>query len=68
MKTATREKWKGRWKQLKGTAKNLWGKLTNDELKKTQGNYEHMLGVLEERTGKTREELERQVKALFGPP
>jgi uncharacterized protein YjbJ (UPF0337 family) len=58
MATATRQKWEGRWEQLAGKAKSLWGDLTDDDLKKAEGDYERLVGVLKERTGKTREELE----------
>ena len=58
MATATRQKWEGRWEQLVGKAKSLWGDLTDDDLQKAEGDYERLVGVLKERTGKTREELE----------
>jgi uncharacterized protein YjbJ (UPF0337 family) len=46
MKSATRQKWEGRWEQLKGKVKSLWGDVTDDELTKTQGDYERLVGVL----------------------
>jgi uncharacterized protein YjbJ (UPF0337 family) len=61
MKSATRQKWEGRWEQLKGRVKELWGEITDDDLKKVEGNYDRMLGVIQERTGETLEEIERQL-------
>jgi uncharacterized protein YjbJ (UPF0337 family) len=58
-KSATRQKWEGRWEQLKGKVKSLWGDVTDDELTKAQGDYEHLIGVIHTKTGKTREEIER---------
>jgi len=54
MATATAQKWQGRWEQLKGKAKSLWGNLTDDELTETQGDYERLVGAIKEKTGKTR--------------
>jgi len=59
MATATGQKWQGRWEQLKGKAKSLWGNLTDDELLEAEGDYERLLGVVKEKTGKTREEIEK---------
>jgi uncharacterized protein YjbJ (UPF0337 family) len=61
MTTATKQKWEGRWDQLKGKVKSLWGNLTDDELTQVQGDYERTIGLLKERTGKSREELERMI-------
>ena len=30
----------GQWKQLKGTIKDKWGKLTDDDLDRIEGNYD----------------------------
>jgi uncharacterized protein YjbJ (UPF0337 family) len=59
MATATGQKWQGRWDQLKGKAKSLWGNLTDDELLEAEGDYERLVGVVKEKTGKTREEIEK---------
>jgi uncharacterized protein YjbJ (UPF0337 family) len=59
----TREKWEGRWEQLKGKAKSLRGELTNDELQQAQGDYQRLLGIVKEKTGKTRQQIERLLNA-----
>jgi uncharacterized protein YjbJ (UPF0337 family) len=61
MKSATKQKWDGRWDQLKGRVKTIWGDITDDDLKRVEGNYDRMIGMLEEKTGKAREEIERQL-------
>jgi len=63
MQTATRDKWEGRWEQLKGKAKSLWGNLTDDDLLQAEGDYQRLLGRIEERSGETREEIERRLNA-----
>jgi len=61
MNPSTKQKWEGRWDQLKGKVKSLWGNVTDDELTKVQGDYDHTVGLVKERTGKTREEIERMI-------
>ena len=56
------DKIKGQWKQLAGKAKAKWGKLTDDDLKVTEGNSEYLAGKVQERYGIARDEAERQVK------
>jgi len=58
MASATAQKWEGRWEQLKGKVKSLWGSLTDDELTRVEGDYERLIGVLKEKTGQSREQLE----------
>ena len=52
---------KGKWTQLKGGIKNNWGKLTDDDLKQVEGNREKLIGKIQERYGKNREEAEKEV-------
>ena len=53
---------KGQWKQAMGRAKESWGKLTDDELLKVEGNAQRLSGLVQERYGVTREEAEQQVQ------
>lgn len=53
---------KGKWKQLSGTVKEKWGKLTDDDLKVAEGNAEYLTGKVQERYGIAKDEAERQVK------
>lgn len=53
---------KGKWKQLKGHAKRQWGKLTDDDLDVAEGNREYLIGKIQERTGRARADVEREVK------
>lgn len=53
---------KGKWKQLSGTMKAKWGKLTDDDLQVAEGNAEYLAGRVQERYGLARDEAERQVR------
>ena len=54
-----RDEVSGKWKQLKGLAQQEWGTLTDTELNRTEGQRERMVGLLQEKYGKTRDEAER---------
>ncbi|WP_420003202.1 CsbD family protein [Arenibacterium sp. LLYu02] len=51
----------GKWKQLKGEVQNQWGKLTDDEVDRIQGNREKFVGLVQERYGIAKDEAERQI-------
>lgn len=45
----------GKWKQMKGRAKERWGKLTDDDLDEIQGRQQVLVGKIQERYGHDRE-------------
>jgi uncharacterized protein YjbJ (UPF0337 family) len=50
----------GKWKQLKGSAKQGWAKLTDDDLDYIAGTHDKFVGKLQERYGLAKEEAERR--------
>ncbi|MFZ0500576.1 MAG: CsbD family protein [Steroidobacteraceae bacterium] len=52
----------GQWKQIKGSIKEKWGKLTDDEITQLEGHSEKLVGKLQERYGLEREEAEREAR------
>ena len=57
---------KGQWTQLKGMAREQWGKLTNDDLDQIQGRSEQLIGKLQERYGDEKEKLEKEIDEFVG--
>ena len=55
----------GNWKQLKGSVREQWGKLTNDELDQAEGNREKLVGLVQEKYGKTKADAEQAVDNFF---
>jgi uncharacterized protein YjbJ (UPF0337 family) len=55
---------KGNWNILKGKIKQKYGNLTDDDLTYTEGKEDELLGRIQERTGKTREEVIREIRSL----
>ena len=64
MSDPTRQKWEGRWDQLKGRVKEAWGALTDDDLDVAEGDYEQLIGRIKERTGEAREAIRRRLDEL----
>jgi len=52
---------KGDWNQLKGNVKQKWADLTDDDLTHIEGSRDKLVGRLQERSGRTKEEVEREV-------
>lgn len=42
---------KGKWKELKGSVKEKWGDLTDDDVTGVEGKTEKLLGILQEKYG-----------------
>lgn len=52
-----KETLKGNWKQFEGAFKTKWGRLTDDEIREAEGDYDRLLGKLMERYGERKEEI-----------
>lgn len=52
----------GKWKQIKGTVKERWGKLTDDDVDIINGQNDQLVGKIQEKYGIAKEEAQRQVE------
>ncbi len=52
----------GKWKQIRGQAKEWWGKLTDDDLDKVEGKYDKLVGLLQEKYGYTQEQVKEEIE------
>lgn len=48
----------GGWNQIKGQIKEKWGQLTDSELNQAEGNVERLVGMIQQKTGAARREVE----------
>ena len=62
--SATTDKIKGNWNIIKGKLKAQWGDLTDDDLTYAEGKEDEMLGRIQKRTGKTKEEIAQFIENL----
>jgi len=51
----------GKWKQIRGEAKQWWGDLTDDEMDQIAGKRDILVGKLQERYGYTKERAETEI-------
>jgi uncharacterized protein YjbJ (UPF0337 family) len=51
----------GQWRQIRGQARQWWGKLTEDDLVRVDGKFEQFVGVLQEKYGYTGEIAEDEI-------
>ena len=55
----TRQQLEGKWNEVSGRLKEKWGVLTDDDLSRAEGNVERLVGVIQQKTGRGREEVEQ---------
>lgn len=52
----------GRWRQMRGTLKSWWGKLTDDDLDRIGGQKDKLIGWVQEKYGYTRDKAQQEVE------
>ena len=60
----TKLQFKGSWNEVKGKLKQKYGDLTDDDLIFAEGKEDELLGRLQQRLGKSKEELRREIEAV----
>ncbi|MFC3629740.1 CsbD family protein [Paracoccus angustae] len=55
----------GKWNQVKGSVKEKWGDLTDDELTQIDGNKDRLSGKLQEKYGWSKNDAEREIDDYF---
>ncbi|ELR73189.1 UPF0337 protein yjbJ [Fulvivirga imtechensis AK7] len=55
---------KGNWNTIKGKMKQKYGDLTDDDLTYVEGKEDELLGRLQKKTGKSKEELKREIERI----
>ncbi|PWD99750.1 CsbD family protein [Marinilabilia rubra] len=55
---------KGNWEIIKGNLKQKYSELTDDDLTFAEGKEEELLGKLQKKTGKTKEQLIDEINKI----
>ena len=50
----------GKWKQMKGSVRQQWGKLTDSDLEVIAGNRDRLVGMVQERYGYAKEDAQKK--------
>jgi uncharacterized protein YjbJ (UPF0337 family) len=62
--TMNKLQFKGGWNEVKGKLKQKYGQLTDDDLTFAEGKDEELLGRLQKRLGRSKEELRKEIESL----
>jgi uncharacterized protein YjbJ (UPF0337 family) len=57
-------KLKGNWNETKGKIKKAYGDLTDDDLKREEGKDDEFIGRMQQKLGKTKDEVIKWVESL----
>ncbi|MCB2208615.1 MAG: CsbD family protein [Bacteroidetes bacterium] len=55
---------KGNWNEVKGKLKQKYANLTDDDLQYSEGKTDELLGRLQQKTGKAKEDLKKEIENL----
>lgn len=55
----------GQWKDLKGSIRSKWGKLTDDDIEVIGGKKDRFLGKLQERYGLEKDKAEAELDSYI---
>ena len=55
---------KGSWNAVKGKLKQKYGQLTDDDLAFAEGKEDELLGRLQQKLGKSKEDLRKEIESL----
>ncbi len=61
---STEDRIRGNWNQLKGRLKQSYGSLTDDDLAYEEGREDELIGRLQTRLGKSKDEVKRMIDEL----
>ena len=62
--SAMRDKLKGNWNIVKGKLKQEYADLTDDDLQYVEGKEDELLGRIQKRTGRTKDEVKNFIDNL----
>jgi uncharacterized protein YjbJ (UPF0337 family) len=55
---------KGSWNEIKGKLKQKYGQLTDEDLTFAEGKEDELLGRLQKRLGRTKDELRAEIEDM----
>lgn len=59
------QQFEGKWNEIKGGVRNLWGNITDDELEQVKGNIYEVTSIVERKYGETKSEIKAKLDQLM---
>ena len=56
---------KGKWKEIKGSVKEQWGNLTDNDITEIEGQQEKLVGLLQSKYGYSKDKAEEEYKKFI---
>jgi len=55
---------KGKWNEIKGKLKQRYAELTDDDLKFVEGKEDELVGRLQTKLGKSKDEIRKEIREI----
>ena len=55
----SKERLEGNWNRISGQVREKYGQITSDELEQAQGSVEQLVGLIQRKTGQSREQVNK---------
>lgn len=65
METNRDARLEGSWEQARGRIREAWGALTDDDVERSKGNWDRLVGVVRERTGESLQSAENKLNEIL---
>ena len=54
----------GNWNEIRGRLRERWGQITEDDLREFNGDVDQLVGLIQRKTGESREQVEAQLASI----
>ena len=61
----TEQETKGQWNSIRGSVKEKYGQITDDELSQVEGDQEQLIGLIQQKVGAARSEVEDFLSKIY---
>ncbi len=55
----------GKWKEVKGAIRRVWGDITGNELEETKGNMTEIAGLIQQKYGHKKEDVTHRLNTIM---
>lgn len=53
-----------KWQEIEGRVRDRWSEITNEDLESARGSIEELIGIIQEKTGDARQQVESFIRQL----